>query len=75
MQDCEWKVRTTQRTCKQRIVEAEQAREDALKKAVEIEAAAAAQIEKVSVALRPPVPAFNPGFRSSCKTCECTKPR
>lgn len=51
LQDCEWKMRSTQQSCKARIVEAEKLKNEALEKAIKIEAEARAQFEKVNYLL------------------------
>lgn len=47
LQDCEWKLRSTEQTCKAKVVAAEQAKQDALKQAGTIEAEAHRQIDEV----------------------------
>lgn len=47
LQDCEWKIRSTQKSCKERIVEAEKLKTDALKNAARIEAEAQTQFDRV----------------------------
>lgn len=49
LQDCEWQIRSTQQSCKARVVEAEKLKKDAIEKAEKIEAEARTQFEKVNI--------------------------
>lgn len=48
LQDCEWKIRSTERACKERINAAEQAKNEAIKQAEKIATESEAQFENVS---------------------------
>lgn len=48
LQDCEWKIRETEKTCKDRINTAEQAKKEAVKRAEKIENCSHTQLDKVS---------------------------
>lgn len=47
LQDCEWKLRKTEKACKDRIVEAERARTEALQRMKQIEKDVKKQLEEV----------------------------
>lgn len=48
MQDCEWKIRKTEKACKDRMVEAERAREEALSQLHNIQEDMKKQLKEVS---------------------------
>lgn len=48
LQDCEWKIRETERNCKKRVDAAEVAKKDALQKSEEVAVNAKTQTEQVS---------------------------
>ena len=47
LQDCEWKLRTTEQKCKAKVVAAELAKDEAVNKAAEIETEAHRQMSEV----------------------------
>lgn len=47
LQDCEWKLRATEKSCKDRIAEAERLKKEALEKASKVEKDAQEQIDKI----------------------------
>lgn len=47
LQDCEWKIRSTERTCKDRITAAERAKSEAIAKSEKISSEAESQSEKL----------------------------
>lgn len=49
LSDCEWKIRMTQKACKERINEAEQAKREAIKKAEQLAAESLTKQEQVSL--------------------------
>lgn len=48
LQDCEWKLRSTEQACKAKVVAAESARKEALEKAEQIEVEAKKQFSEVN---------------------------
>lgn len=52
MQDCEWKLRSTEQTCKAKLVAAETAKRDALDKAAAIEDESKRQMQEVRLRTR-----------------------
>lgn len=47
LQDCEWKIRAIEKSCKDRLNAAEQAKQEAIKRSDKITAETQAQLEKV----------------------------
>lgn len=47
LQDCEWKLRKTERSCKDRVVEAERTRTEAIERMKQIEKDVKKQLEEV----------------------------
>lgn len=48
LQDCEWKIRSTERACKERINTAEKAKKEAIEKSEKLVATSQSQLDKVS---------------------------
>lgn len=48
LQDCEWKIRETEKTCKDRIKAAEQLKQEAIRKAEKVSTESQTQHEKVN---------------------------
>lgn len=49
LQDCEWKIRETEKACKDRIMAAEQLKQEAIRKAEKVANESDSQSEKVRV--------------------------
>lgn len=47
LQDCEWKIRATEKACKERLTAAEQLKKEAIKNSEKIAAESKAQLDKV----------------------------